>query len=149
MTPKSLLRRKHAVSTLRDLAEGSFQRILPDETVSPKKVKRVLLCSGKVYYDLLAAREEKKRDDVAILRIEQIYPLGEDHIKEALAPYPDAKLFWVQEEPFNMGAWYFLRARFNLRRIKCISREESASPATGSASAHKLEQQRLVEEAYQ
>jgi 2-oxoglutarate dehydrogenase E1 component len=148
MTPKSLLRHKHAVSTLRDLAEGSFQRIIPDRSVPPEKAKRVILCSGKVYYDLLAARAEKKRDDVAILRIEQLYPLDEEHIKEALAPYPDAKLFWVQEEPFNMGAWYFLRARFNLRRIKCICREESASPATGSAAAHKLEQQRLVEEAF-
>ena len=148
MTPKSLLRHKHAVSTLRDLAEGSFQRIIPDDTVSPKKAKRVLLCSGKVYYDLLAARAEKKRDDVAILRIEQLYPLDDEHIKEALEPYPEARLFWVQEEPFNMGAWYFLRARFHLRRIKCICREESASPATGSAAAHKLEQQRLVEEAF-
>jgi len=148
MTPKSLLRHKHAVSTLRDLAEGSFQRIIPDDSISPKKAKRVLLCSGKVYYDLLAARAEKKRDDVAILRIEQLYPLDEEHIKEGLEPYPDAKLFWVQEEPFNMGAWYFLRARFNLRRIKCICREESASPATGSAAAHKIEQQRLVDEAF-
>jgi len=148
MTPKSLLRHKHAVSTLRDLAEGSFQRIIPDDTVSPKKAKRVLLCSGKVYYDLLAARAEKKRDDVAILRIEQLYPLDDEHIKQALEPYPEARLFWVQEEPFNMGAWYFLRARFHLRRIKCICREESASPATGSAAAHKLEQQRLVEEAF-
>src|SRR4051794_10282221 len=148
MTPKSLLRHKHAVSTLRDLAEGSFQRIIPDGSVSPEKVKRVLLCTGKVYYDLLAAREEKKRDDVAILRIEQLYPLAEEHIKAALDPYPEAKLFWVQEEPFNMGAWYFLRARFHLRRIRCISGEESASPATGSAAAHKLEQQRLVEEAF-
>ena len=154
MTPKSLLRHKHAVSTLRDLAEGSFQRIIPDDTVSAKKAKRVLLCTGKVYYDLLAARTEKKRDDVAILRIEQLYPLDEEHIKEALAPYPDAKLFWVQEEPFNMGAWNYLRphlrelAQGNLQLLY-VGRPESSSPAEGSSTLYRINQASLIEQAFE
>jgi 2-oxoglutarate dehydrogenase E1 component len=149
MTPKSLLRHKHAVSTLTDLAEGGFQRIIPDDSVSPRKVKRVLLSSGKVYYDLLAAREVKQRDDVALVRVEQLYPLDPEELNKALARYPEsAKLVWVQEEPFNMGAWYYLRARYSLRRISCVSRPESASPATGSAAAHRYEQQLLMDQAF-
>jgi 2-oxoglutarate dehydrogenase E1 component len=149
MTPKSLLRHKHAVSTLTDLSEGGFQRIIPDESVSPRKVKRVLLSSGKVYYDLLAAREVKQRDDVALVRIEQLYPLEPEELSKAVAPYSEsAKLVWVQEEPFNMGAWYYLRARYSLRRISCVSRPESASPATGSAAAHRYEQQLLIDQAF-
>jgi 2-oxoglutarate dehydrogenase E1 component len=149
MTPKSLLRHKHAVSTLEDLSEGAFQRIIPDETVSARKVKRVLLSSGKVYYDLLAAREAKQRQDVALVRIEQLYPLDPEELNEAVSRYPDsAKLVWVQEEPFNAGAWYYLRARYSLRRISCVSRAESASPATGSAAAHRYEQQLLMDQAF-
>jgi 2-oxoglutarate dehydrogenase E1 component len=149
MTPKSLLRHKHAVSTLRDLAEGEFQRIIPDAEVAPKAVKRILLCSGKVYYDLLAAREAKKRNDVAIVRVEQLYPLSNEEVLATIDRYPQAsKIVWVQEEPFNMGAWWYLRARFALRRISCVSRPESASPATGSASSHRFEQQLLVEQAF-
>jgi 2-oxoglutarate dehydrogenase E1 component len=149
MTPKSLLRHKHAVSTLEDLADGGFQRIIPDQSVTARKVKRVLLCSGKVYYDLLAAREVKKRDDVALVRIEQLYPLDPAELTRSLEIYPEsAKLVWVQEEPFNMGAWYYLRARYSLRRIACVSRPESASPATGSAAAHRLEQQLLLDQAF-
>jgi 2-oxoglutarate dehydrogenase E1 component len=149
MTPKSLLRHKHAVSTLNDLAEGSFQRVITDTSVTARKVKRVLLCSGKVYYDLLAAREQKEREDVALVRLEQLYPLDPDELTGALSMYPDAaKLVWVQEEPFNMGAWYYLRARYSLRRISCVSRPESASPATGSAGAHRVEQQLLIDQAF-
>jgi len=149
MTPKSLLRHKHAVSTLTDLSEGGFQRIIPDRSVSPRKVKRILLSSGKVYYDLLAAREVKQRDDVALVRIEQLYPLDPEELTKALSIHPEAaKLVWVQEEPFNMGAWYYLRARYSLRRITCVSRAESASPATGSAAAHRYEQQLLMDQAF-
>ena len=149
MTPKSLLRHKHAVSTLTDLSEAGFQRIIPDDSVSARKVKRILLGSGKVYYDLLAAREVKQRDDVALLRIEQLYPLDPEELSKSLARYPEsAKLVWVQEEPFNMGAWYYLRARYSLRRISCVSRPESASPATGSAAAHRYEQQLLMDQAF-
>ena len=149
MTPKSLLRHKHAVSTLKDLAEGGFQRVITDQSLPARKVKRVLLCSGKVYYDLLAAREQKGREDVALVRLEQLYPLDPDDLTRSLSIYPEAaKLVWVQEEPFNMGAWYYLRARYSLRRISCASRAESASPATGSAAAHRVEQQLLIDQAF-
>ncbi len=151
MTPKSLLRHKGAVSTLDDLAQGSFRRILWDPSVEAKHTRRLLLCSGKVYYDLVAGRAAKKRPDVAIVRVEQLYPLSDATIKEALDPYPEnAEVLWVQEEPFNMGAWYYLRARWprTVRTPTCVSRPESASPATGSAASHKLEQQLLVDQAF-
>jgi len=154
MTPKSLLRHRRAVSTMDDLAEGGFQRVVPetDDNVKPEKVKRVILCSGKVYYDLLEAREEREQTDVALVRIEQLYPYRPDEIRSIVETYPeDADLCWVQEEPWNMGAWFFMRARlpeiFGVRPIRCVARTESASPATGSSAAHKLEQKRLVDEA--
>jgi 2-oxoglutarate dehydrogenase E1 component len=154
MTPKSLLRHRRAVSTMDDLAEGEFQRVVPevDGKVKPKKVKRVILCSGKVYYDLLEAREEREQTDVAIIRIEQLYPYRPEEIRSIVETYPaKADLCWVQEEPWNMGAWFFMRARlpeiFGDRPINCVARAESASPATGSSAAHKLEQSRLVDEA--
>jgi len=148
MTPKSLLRHKAAVSTLDDLAKGSFRRIIWDQAV--EKAKRVLLCSGKVYFDLLAGREAKKRPDVAIVRIEQLYPLTDEALAEAVKPYAGAELVWVQEEPFNMGAWYHLNARWpaELGKLSCVSRPESASPATGSEKSHKFEQQLLVDQAF-
>jgi 2-oxoglutarate dehydrogenase E1 component len=149
MTPKSLLRHKHAVSTLDDLSKGAFRRIVWDPAVG-KQATRVLICTGKVYYDLAAAREAKKRPDVAILRIEQLYPLADELLIEALAPYRDAERIWVQEEPFNMGAWYHLNARWPaaLGRLACVSRPESASPATGSEKSHKYEQQLLMDQAF-
>jgi 2-oxoglutarate dehydrogenase E1 component len=151
-TPKSLLRHKEAVSTTADLAHGSFQRVIPDPDVEPRKVKRVLLCTGKVYYDLLDARRALKREDVAIVRLEQLYPIGEA-LQKALAVYADGtRLVWVQEEPRNMGAWHFLNA--NLRTIigdrlplSVVSRAAAASPATGSKASHDLEQRRLISEA--
>jgi 2-oxoglutarate dehydrogenase E1 component len=150
MTPKSLLRHKQAVSTLRDLAEGSFQRVIVDPPRS--KAKRVLLCTGKVYYDLIAGREAKQRDDVAIIRFEQLYPLSDALLAETVKPFQDAELVWVQEEPFNMGAWYHVRARWpevvGRGRLIPVARPESASPATGSEKSHKHEQQLLVEQAF-
>ncbi len=155
MSPKSLLRAPQAASTLEELATGSFQRIIPDTAgLDAKAVKRVLLCSGKVYYDLAAARETSKRTDVAIVRVEQLYPLQAQDVVKALAPYSDkCEVVWVQEEPWNMGAWYYMQARLpdiigKKRRLTCASRPESASPATGSHSAHKIEQERLVEQAF-
>jgi 2-oxoglutarate dehydrogenase E1 component len=153
MSPKSLLRHPDASSNLDELINGSFQRIIPDREVDPKQVRRVILCAGKVYYDLAAARALSKKTDVAIIRIEQLYPLQPAHVQAVLAPYANGTdLMWVQEEPRNSGAWYFmnsrippmLEGRFTLR---CVSRTESASPATGSNAAHRLEQERLIEEA--
>ena len=129
-TPKSLLRHVEAVSMLDELATGSFQRVLPDVVVEPEKVKRILLCSGKVYYDLAAERRKRKRDDVAIVRVEQLYPLS-DALPAALSRYqPGTPVVWVQEEPRNMGAWYFINARkaelFSDRHpLSHVSRAES------------------------
>src|SRR6266852_917916 len=148
LTPKSLLRHKAAVSTLEDLAKGAFRRIIWDAKVT--RARRVLLCTGKVYYDLLAGRDAKKSADVAIVRIEQLYPLADAHLAEALQRHKGAELVWVQEEPFNMGAWYHVNARWPaaLGELRCISRAESASPATGSEKSHKYEQQLLVDQAF-
>lgn len=153
MSPKSLLRSPKAASSLDELAEGSFQRIISEREIDAKTTKRVLLCSGKVYYDLLAGRTEAGRDDIAIVRLEQLYPIRRNELRDVLAPYADGtELYWVQEEPFNMGGWYYVNAhlpeilgdRFELR---CISRPISASPATGSKEAHKIEQKQLVDQA--
>ena len=164
MSPKSLLRHKDAVSSLEELAEGGFQRLIPDPRPA-EGVRRVLLCSGKVYYDLAEYRAAHERQDVAILRLEQLYPLPEAELVAALADYADGTpVSWVQEEPWNMGAWYYLRAHLSdapagggagaasraLARFPfgCVSRDASASPATGSAGAHRLEQELLVKRAF-
>ena len=157
MTPKSLLRNPVATSTLEDLVSGEFKRVIPDDiTTEPAKasgVKRILLTSGKVFYDLHKAREERKRTDIAIVRLEQYYPLS-TALNEVLSAYPaGTELFWVQEEPKNMGAWYFIKAHLpdHLKGrfpLQCVSRAESASPATGSKASHELEQQMLVDAAF-
>ena len=153
MTPKSLLRHPRAVSQLEELTEGQFQRVIPDREANPADVKRVLLTSGKVYYELEAARREGERQDVAIVRLEQYYPLSLDLLEEALSPYADGTtVVWVQEEPRNMGAWSFLLLRlsrqlFGRWPLECVTRPESASPATGSAAAHKKEQAELIAKA--
>jgi len=155
MSPKSLLRHPQAVSEIGDFIRGHFQPIMPDE-IRPldRDVSRVLICSGKIYYDLAEARKRRGRDDVAILRFEQLYPLSDDTVLDALCPYPEeTPVFWVQDEPANMGAWPHYRARF-LDRIldrwplAGITRPESASPATGSAAAHRVEQGILLDAAF-
>ena len=160
MTPKSMLRvassgsQHRPVSTIKDLAEGRFQRVIGDTSgVDPSEIKRILLCSGKVYYDLAEARDARNAKDVAILRLEQLYPFNEE-LTQALAPYKDGtKLIWVQEEPKNYGPWYYITANlpeFLHHRfpISCVSRAASASPATGSRASHLLEQRMLLDEAF-
>lgn len=154
MSPKSLLRKPEAVSTLEELAEGRFHRILPDmSSTDPKSVKKVILTSGKLYYELAEARQETGRDDLAILRLEQYYPLSKETLDEALSPYADdTPVVWVQEEPENMGALPHIRLQVapmldERRPFSWISRPPSASPATGSAKAHKKEQAKLIDEA--
>ena len=155
MTPKSLLRPPAAVSSLDDLADGTkFRAILPDERAEAERTSRVLLCSGKVYYELVHRREELGRGDVAVLRMEELYPVPSEALQRALAGYPDGTpAWWVQEEPENMGAWRFLRVRFGealFGRLPFagISRPASASPATGSHANFKLEQERLLNDAF-
>jgi 2-oxoglutarate dehydrogenase E1 component len=153
-TPKSLLRHPKATSTLEDLTLEGFQRVLPDTVADPKRVRRILLCSGKVYYELEKEREQRKREDVAIVRIEQLYPLPDQILRTALERYEkDTPVFWVQDEPENMGAWRLLRARFGQTLLDRFPfhgacRAESASPATGSLGCHKLEEQELIDKAF-
>jgi 2-oxoglutarate dehydrogenase E1 component len=175
MSPKSLLRSPAATSALADFTGGSFRHIIPDTespgrkqggqggqggkgeaTVQrdPKQVKRVLLCTGKVYYDLVAAREERGYDDVAIVRVEQLYPLRKDDLLDVLSVYPDGTpVVWVQEEPKNMGAWAYMNRELQgllagSFHWSCVSRPLSASPATGSTKRHALEQARLMVDAF-
>ena len=125
-----------------------FRRVLADPVVAPDAAKRLLLCSGKIYYDLLARREKLERDDVAILRLEQFYPFPVDELTAALEPYgDDMKVTWVQEEPRNMGAWQFLKGGYGYKLLNRwamnrVARPTSASPATGSKAAHAIEQAR-------
>ncbi|WP_428376543.1 2-oxoglutarate dehydrogenase E1 component [Lichenicoccus sp.] len=159
MTPKSLLRHKLAVSALADMAEGTH--FLPvigeiDQIAPPETVTRVVICSGKVYYDLLAERREQQADTVAILRLEQIYPFSDYELGGALAPYANAKVIWCQEEPENMGSWSFVDRRIeavlgavghNATRPVYVGRRPAASPATGLARTHATEQATLVRQA--
>lgn len=157
LTPKSLLRHPKATSAISELATGGFERILPDpmfEAQSTRDVRKVLLCSGKAYFSLEQHREELAIKDVAILRVEQFYPLPEDVLQKALEPYPQGiAVVWTQEEPENMGAWRHLRVRFGAELFtrhpfSCVARAESASPATGSASSHRMEQAELLARAF-
>jgi 2-oxoglutarate dehydrogenase E1 component len=154
-TPKSILRHPRAVSTIQDLTSGAFREILGDATVDASRVSRVLFCSGKVYYDLLAGREERSAEHVAIVRIEQLYPLAQDQVVDALARFsPTAEVCWVQEEPRNMGAWRFVEECMRpildstKRTLRYIGRAESASPSTGSLKRHQQEQAEIVEESF-
>jgi len=155
MTPKSLLTHPRAVSYVEEfLDETSFQEIIPDsyEFELPERVSRVIFCSGKVYYDLLAYREEQQIKDAAIIRVEQIYPLHVDAIKQAMSPYSSAKKFvWCQEEPLNMGAWFFMQPRLEKMtrsHVRYAGRERASSPSTGSKAVHKREQKMLCEQAF-
>jgi len=154
MSPKSLLRHPGAVSKLDILAEGHFQKVIGDRGGFPaKQVKRILLCSGKIYYELLEKREKDEIDNVAIVRLEQYYPLPRKELAEELSVYDKSvPVFWVQEEPLNMGALSFLKLQLGERiaghPLKWATRRESASPATGSAASHKIEQEELIGEAF-
>lgn len=147
--PKSLLRHPKVISPIKEFTEGKFREIYEDDFVTNKNVKRVLLCTGKVYYDLLEKQQNDKRKDVAIIRIEQLHPFPMNQIDSALKKFKDPEIFWVQEEPSNMGYWtYMLRTIANKAGLQLISRKSSASPATGYAKVHKAEQEALVEKAF-
>lgn len=148
MSPKSLLRHPGCVSKLDDFTQGHFQELIDDAFVDTKKVKRVLLCSGKIYFELLERQQKDQRKDVAIVRLEQLYPMPENQLADLYAKYAKAEICWVQEEPKNMGAWlYLLRWDQNLK-LKRISRESSASPATGYSKVHAKEQQAIIDKAF-
>jgi 2-oxoglutarate dehydrogenase E1 component len=158
MTPKSLLRHPKCVSTPQELTDGGVQEVIPADT-DPADTTRHILCSGKVYYDLVKALEDNdRRDEIAITRLEQFYPFPEAELQDELERYADAdETVWVQEEPQNMGAWTFVESRLDAllddvhghceQRIQYVGRPASASPATGSAKVHDREQELLVHNA--
>jgi 2-oxoglutarate dehydrogenase E1 component len=148
MSPKSLLRHPKVVSDLMDLTKGSFQEVFGDGYVKPKDVKRVLLCSGKVYFDLLEKQQTEGKKDTAIIRMEQLFPFPEQKLGEVLKPFKNAPLFWVQEEPENMGAWSYILRHMRKTQIEVIGRKESASPAVGFSKVHSKEQIQIVETAF-
>jgi 2-oxoglutarate dehydrogenase E1 component len=165
MTPKSLLRvattsrgPNRPASTLSDLTHGRFHRVLGDTSgAEPASAKKILLCSGKVYFDLAAARDQRGATDVAILRLEQLYPL-DGQLEAALRPYAaGTPIVWVQEEPKNYGSWYYVNSHVReylderlpgRHSLGCVARAPSASPATGSKAAHVIEQRLLLDAAF-
>jgi len=154
-TPKSILRHPRAISPLSELASGAFHEILAEGVADPSAINKILVCSGKVYYDLLHAREEKKANHVAIVRVEQIYPFAADQFAAALGLYPStAEVVWVQDESRNMGGYRFVEERIqpllnaSNRQLHYAGRPESASPAAGSLKRHQFEQTKLIEEAF-
>jgi 2-oxoglutarate dehydrogenase E1 component len=150
MTPKSLLRHPQSVSSLDDLSDRSFQPVIDDAAaIRRRAVSRVLLCSGKIYFDLERKRKEQGRDDIALIRLEQLYPFPAKSLESLLLRYPaNTPFIWVQEEPENMGAWWYLSLKFNTRPVSVIARAPSASPATGSATRHKEQQRQLLNRAF-
>ena len=151
-TPKSLLRHKDATSSLEDLATGTFQTVIGEvDALDAKKVTRVICCAGKVYYDLVSARRERKANHIAIIRTPQLYPMDDVRLAEELKKYPGLKeLVWCQEEPENQGSWYAKHHRLvhlvtKGQSLHCVSRPASASPAVGSPAKH-AEQQKIVVE---
>mgnify|MGYP000226582769 CR=1 FL=1 len=150
MSPKSLLRHPRVTSSMSELTSGSFQEIIDDvhSDEEAKNVQRILFCSGKIYYDLLAYQEENDRKDVALIRLEQLYPLHYDRIDQLLEKYSNAKPFWVQEEPSNMGPWTYILSCYRKIDWNLVSRKSSASPATGFKKVHVEEQERIIEDAF-
>ncbi|MEH6512557.1 2-oxoglutarate dehydrogenase E1 component [Maribacter arcticus] len=146
-TPKSLLRHAKAVSKISEFTEGGFQEVIDDVTADAKKVKSLVFCTGKFYYDLLVVKEEQKRDDIALVRVEQLFPLPAEKMKEVMAKYKNADDFvWAQEEPRNMGAWSHLLMHFSeVQKFRVASRRFYAAPAAGSAVRSKMRHQQVID----
>ena len=155
MTPKSLLRHPLASARLEDLTQGRFQRVLDDEQAALRAdaVRRVVLCTGKIAIELLAQRERTQAEDVAIVRVEMLYPFPADELRAVLGRYPNVReVVWVQEEPRNMGAWTYISPRLlelvgSRTELKVIARPELSSPATGFSDLYQAEQEQIIEEA--
>jgi 2-oxoglutarate dehydrogenase E1 component len=148
MAPKSLLRHPDVVSPLEDFTKGGFREVIGDGYATAKSVKKVLLCTGKVYFDLLEEQQKNKRKDVAIIRMEQLAPFPKVQLEAELKKYKNAKIYWVQEEPENMGGWMYILRIMRNGIEDVVARKPSASPATGYNKIHGKEQQELVERAF-
>ena len=154
MSPKSLLRHKLSTSSLEDLHSGEFQTVIPElDKLTNKDVKRVVFCTGKVYFDLLEQRREEKIKDIAICRVEQLYPFPRDSVVNELKRYPNAnEVVWCQEEPKNQGAWYQILHHFKAciednQKVLYAGRDASASPAAGYLAVHREQQATLIQAA--
>ena len=154
MTPKSLLRHPQSVSSLDDLTKGRFQPVIGEASAhDPKKIKRIVFCSGKVYFDLLDARDKQKLDHVALVRVEQLYPFPRDPFNETLAKYPNStEIVWCQEEPENQGAWYQIKHKLlayisEKHELIYVSRKGTSTTAVGYLKVHQKEQEELVRQA--
>jgi 2-oxoglutarate dehydrogenase E1 component len=147
-TPKSLLRYPLCVSKLEEFTKGKFREVIDDVNVNAKDVKRVLICSGKIYYDLLDRQQKEKRKDIAVVRLEQLYPLPSGQLTALKEKYKNAEFVWVQEEPRNMGAWPYLCRKLRREPIEVISRKESSSTATGYSKQHASQQEYIVAKAF-
>lgn len=150
MSPKSLLRHPKCVSDLQEMTQGGFREVMDDTTITDAaKVRRVLLCTGKIYYDLLERQEKVKREDVAIVRMEQLYPFPQKQLDAISARYKTARFIWVQEEPNNMGAYAFMKMNWKNGELFNITRKASASPATGFSKLHAKEQVEIIDKAFE
>ncbi len=148
-TPKSLLRHPLAVSSMEEISKGEFQEVI-DDTIHPEKVKKLVFCTGKFYYDLLAERTEQNRDDVALVRIEQLFPLHLNKLQEVINRYPNISTYvWAQEEPENMGAWSYMLQRFKLVQLEVASQPFYAVPAAGSSARFKRRHQRIIDKVFE
>ena len=148
-TPKSLLRHPRCVSGLEDFEKGGFKEVIDDAVADPKKVEKIVFCTGKIYYDLWDEKEKLKNESIAIIRVEQLYPLPKKQIKALVSKYKNAKThLWVQEEPYNMGAWPFIHLELDEVPLKVIARPASGSPATGSSKFHHIRQRKIIEKTF-
>ena len=148
-TPKSLLRHPKCISSLEDFENGRFQALIDDHDVDTDEVRRVVFCSGKVYYDLLARKEELGVKDIAIIRIEQLHPFPHKEIKKIFRKYRNNLLtLWVQEEPENMGAWFYVKNELKNHEIISVARQKSGSPAVGLLKIHELQQKEIIDKVF-
>ncbi|MCX7999267.1 MAG: 2-oxoglutarate dehydrogenase E1 component, partial [Leptospiraceae bacterium] len=153
MTPKSLLRHPLAISSIEHFTSGAFNEVITDTKVEPNKVKKIIFCTGKIYYDLLEARNKQNKMEIALIRLEQLYPFPSEKVKHVFQTFKAAKNYtWVQEEPQNQGAWLYVRDEFDNLLGKCgsisyVGRKRSASPAVGQLKAHLKEQEEVVKTA--
>jgi 2-oxoglutarate dehydrogenase E1 component len=149
LTPKSLLRHVRCVSPLSDLSAGGFREIIDDPAADPEKVKKVVFCTGKVYYDLVEEKEKILAEDTALIRVEQLHPFPHNQVRKIMEKYKGSEdNLWTQEEPANMGAWTFIQQKMQEFSIRLIARPASGSPATGSPEFHELRQRKIIEKTF-
>jgi 2-oxoglutarate dehydrogenase E1 component len=149
-TPKKLLRHPKAVSSLKDMAKGTFEMVMDDNAIDKKKVKKVVLCTGKMYYEMCEEREVRKVNDMAFVRLEQLYPFPQKALDKVLKGYgKNVELVWAQEEPENMGAWSYIMRMMRKTNIDVVAYPAQASPAAGSSKMHDLRMKQVMDQLFQ